>query len=273
MPTRRCPPADSAAAMIGRCAAADAGRRPRGHLGRQHRDPGEQRGVVAGIPPGTPVTKSTWTFPPNGRPWASMQPVQRRDVAEVEQLELGHDLALLRLHVEVGHEGLGVEEDVVAEVGRTAGQGARVRVGVEHVSRCSSGSCTYRRWTAGREVGLLAHRVDRARSRPASSVGRWSASRMCRWIIEAPAASQRRAVSTSSSRVVGSCGQSALACSAPVGATVIRVPGPAGTAGAREPCPHHGRTPRICGPQPLTTTVCAAEMPSTRRPVVGRCCA
>ena len=44
------------------------------------------------------------------------------------------------------------------------------------------------------------------------------------WISEAPAASQRRAVSTSSSRVVGSCGTSALVCSAPVGATVMRVP-------------------------------------------------
>ena len=46
---------------------------------------------------------------------------------------------------------------------------------------------------------------------------------MCRWIIAAPAASQAWAVSTSSSRVVGSCGKSAFASSAPVGATVIRV--------------------------------------------------
>ena len=37
----------------------------------------------------------------------------------------------------------------------------------------------------------------------------------------APAASQRCAVSTSSASVVGSCGQSALVVSAPVGATVI----------------------------------------------------
>ena len=43
---------------------------------------------------------------------------------------------------------------------------------------------------------------------------------MCTWIIAAPAASHSRAVATSSSRVVGSCGQSALLVSAPVGATV-----------------------------------------------------
>jgi len=43
------------------------------------------------------------------------------------------------------------------------------------------------------------------------------------WINEAPACSQRTAVSTSSSMVVGSCGTSALALSAPVGATVMRV--------------------------------------------------
>ena len=40
--------------------------------------------------------------------------------------------------------------------------------------------------------------------------------------MAAPAASHATAVSTSSSSVVGSCGQSALAVSAPVGATVMR---------------------------------------------------
>jgi len=43
------------------------------------------------------------------------------------------------------------------------------------------------------------------------------------WIIAAPAASQRLAVSTSSSSVVGSAGQSAFTVSAPVGATVSNV--------------------------------------------------
>ncbi len=54
-------------------------------------------------------------------------------------------------------------------------------------------------------------------------MGWCDASRMCTWIIAAPAASQRFAVSTSSSRVVGSAGTSAFAVSAPVGATVIIV--------------------------------------------------
>ena len=45
---------------------------------------------------------------------------------------------------------------------------------------------------------------------------------MWTWIIAAPAASHSRAVATSSSRVVGSWGQSALVVSAPVGATVTR---------------------------------------------------
>ncbi len=51
-------------------------------------------------------------------------------------------------------------------------------------------------------------------------MGRCSSSRMCTWIIAAPAASHRWAVSTSSASVVGSCGQSAFVVSAPVGATV-----------------------------------------------------
>jgi hypothetical protein len=46
---------------------------------------------------------------------------------------------------------------------------------------------------------------------------------MCTWIIPAPAASQAFASVTSSARVVGNCGQSALSTSAPVGATVISV--------------------------------------------------
>src|SRR5450631_1017473 len=60
--------------------------------------------------------------------------------------------------------------------------------------------------------------------------GRWPASGMWRWIRQAPALWPASAVSTSSASVVGSWGQSALAVSARVGATVIRVPA-AGTAG------------------------------------------
>ena len=48
------------------------------------------------------------------------------------------------------------------------------------------------------------------------------------WIIAAPAASQALAVATSSSRVTGSAGTSALLDSAPVGATVIMVVAPCG---------------------------------------------
>src|SRR5262249_14902991 len=57
-----------------------------------------------------------------------------------------------------------------------------------------------------------------------SSVGLASPSRMCTWIMAAPARSQSRAVATNSSSVTGRLGTSALACSAPVGATVINVP-------------------------------------------------
>src|SRR5262245_51732161 len=46
---------------------------------------------------------------------------------------------------------------------------------------------------------------------------------MWMWIIAAPEASHRRAVSTSSSSVVGNAGKSAFAVSAPVGATVTSV--------------------------------------------------
>src|SRR5580765_8948148 len=93
------------------------------------------------------------------------------------------------------------------------------------VSLAASGSWTeppVESWTtrsvASRSAWTAAERY------PPSSVGRCSASRMCRWMSDAPAASQATAVATSSSRVVGSCGTSCLASSAPVGATVMRVP-------------------------------------------------
>src|ERR1700712_470181 len=92
-------------------------------------------------------------------------------------------------------------------------------------SRCSSGSwtlppvenCTIRSVCSRRACTV-------SRRRPGSRVGWWSASRMCTWTRDAPTASQALASATSSSSVVGSCGQSALAVSAPVGATVMRVP-------------------------------------------------
>ena len=60
--------------------------------------------AVPGMPPGTPMTRSQWTWPPYGGAVGVEQPVQRRDVAEVEQLELGHDLGGLGALVELGHE-------------------------------------------------------------------------------------------------------------------------------------------------------------------------
>ena len=89
--------------------------------------------------------------------------------------------------------------------------------------RCSSGSCTeppVESWTTRSVASWSAWTVSVRRVR--SRLGRWSSSRMCTWIIAAPAASHSRAVVTSSSRVVGSWGQSALVVSAPVGATVTR---------------------------------------------------
>ena len=94
------------------------------------------------------------------------------------------------------------------------------------VSRWSSGSCTLPpvdSWTisevcsrSASTVALQAARVERRRGARRRGCAGGSST--------APAASQATAVSTSSSSVVGSCGKSALATSAPVGATVMRVP-------------------------------------------------
>src|SRR4051794_21189925 len=90
--------------------------------------------------------------------------------------------------------------------------------------RCSNGSVTAppvlsctTRLVASRSACTV------SRSTVGSRVGWASRSRTCTWIRPAPAASQARPVSTSSSSVTGSAGTSALALSAPVGATVIRV--------------------------------------------------
>ena len=75
----------------------------------------------------------------------------------------------------------------------------------------------------------------------------------------APAASQRRAVSTSSSSVVGSWGRSALVCSAPVGATVMRVPRGAAADGvvmaAIMPPGPAARRPAAAGPEDRARTL------------------
>ena len=90
------------------------------------------------------------------------------------------------------------------------------------LSRSSSGSCTeppVESCTTSEELERTA--ATHSRSSAWSSVGACAASRTWRWIIAAPAASHSAAVRAISSGVVGSCGQSALAVSAPVGATVI----------------------------------------------------
>jgi hypothetical protein len=58
--------------------------------------------------------------------------VQGGDVAEVEQLELRHDLQLLGAPVELHHERPRVHEDLVAEVDRAARQRAGVRPGLQN---------------------------------------------------------------------------------------------------------------------------------------------
>jgi hypothetical protein len=87
---------------------------------------------VAGILPGTPRTKSTWTLPTERQAARVDESAQRVQVTQLEDLELRHDLALLGQAIEVDHETPRVEEDVVAEVRRAARERAGVGVGVEH---------------------------------------------------------------------------------------------------------------------------------------------
>src|SRR5262249_29915392 len=76
---------------------------------------------------------------------------------------------------------------------------------------------------------------------------------MCTWTTAAPAAWHSLAVVTSSSRVTGSAGTADFCDSAPVGATVISVPGPVGLA-----APGPGAAPGL-GAAPELGTAPAAE--------------
>src|SRR6266540_1930014 len=98
-------------------------------------------------------------------------------------------------------------------------------------------SCTISR-VASRSAATV------SRSRTGSSDGNACPSRMCTWITLAPSASHSSAVLTSSSRVTVSAGTSALLYSAPVGATVIRVPMTA-ILPRREPGAQRGRSGRL----------------------------
>ena len=130
MPTRRCPPAESAANITGSVRASDPGRRPR-RPARQRRNRGHQRLDRARHPPGHPHDQVAMDLTAVRRAMGVEQPVHRRHVADVEQFELRDDLADLCLLVELDHERPRVHEDVVAEVDGPAGQRAGVGLGLE----------------------------------------------------------------------------------------------------------------------------------------------
>ena len=131
MPTRRCPPLDRLARMtlsverpmpVADQLVVSAGR---------SRTAATSASVVPFMPPGTPITRSTWTLLAGRETVLVEQPAHRVHLPEVEQLELRDHAALLRELVELADERPGVGEDVVAEVRRPHGQAARVGLGVE----------------------------------------------------------------------------------------------------------------------------------------------
>jgi len=101
------------------------------HLGRESLDAGQQRGRRARHTAWDTGDEVNVHLAAEGQPIGVDQASKRRNVPEVEQLELGDDLALLRLTVEPGHEGVRVEEDVVAKVGGSTRQAAGVGLGVQ----------------------------------------------------------------------------------------------------------------------------------------------
>src|SRR6202034_4353643 len=122
-----------------------------------------------------------------------------------------------------------VSEQASGPASRTASRSAKLSVTAPPVE-----SCTMRSVPSRSAATVSA-------SLPRSSVGRAASSLMCTWMTAAPAASHSLAVVTSSSRVTGSAGTTALSASAPVGATVIRVPAMA----ARLPSPGSAYAPPI----------------------------
>src|SRR3954451_21042985 len=223
MPTRRWPPDDSAASMTGRdvrpmpVAAKVA---PSGRNGRQ----AVSACAVPGMPPGTPITRSTWTWPPCGGPYLSSS---RARVASWPRSKTSYSGTMPRCCICVcsstmrshGLEKTSRPKFTVPSVSDAA-SGSASRT----ASRASNGSVTappLDSWTTRSLDSRTA--ATTSRTRPRSSVGRVSVSRMCRWMTAAPTAWQSRAVAATSSTVTGSAGTSALADSAPVGATVMRV--------------------------------------------------
>src|SRR5256714_4318089 len=90
------------------------------------------------------------------------QPAQRGELAEVEDLVLGHDAPVAHPGVQLDDELPAVEEDAVAEVDGTHRAGRHVRLGVEHAQPVGLGVGDR---APGRELhdqaGLLAERRDR----------------------------------------------------------------------------------------------------------------
>ena len=143
-------------------------------------------------------------------------------MAEVEELELRHDLALLAELVEIGDERPRVAEHVVAEVGGAHRQAARVGGRVEHlqpgvervVDRAAGGELDD-------QVGPLAQGRD--------GVGEALGLEGRAVVVVADVDVDHRGAGRlallgggdGSASVVGSWGQSALVVSAPVGATVM----------------------------------------------------
>jgi len=151
-----------------------------------------------------------------GRPIFVEQPVHGRDVPEVEELELGDDLALLGALVGSIMNGHGFKKTSPPKLDRAARQRAGVGLGVEDRQAVLERVVDR---PAGRELDDQRGRLAKGRpvslSRTGSSDGAAWWSRMCTWIIAAPAASQETAAVTSSSSVTGNAGASDFAVSAP----------------------------------------------------------
>src|SRR5579862_1881439 len=223
MPTRRCPPAPSAPNITGSVVrpipvadqVAPAGRAATAAV---------SVATSPGIPPGTPITRSQWTWPPAGAP---NSPSSRCSVATCPRSNSSNSGTTWRSWVSwyrslMNGQGLWntsspkltvpqVSEQASGAASRTASRAAKPSVTAPPVES----------WTI-RSVPARSAATVSAR-RAGSSVGRASSSLMCTWMTAAPAASHSLAVSTSSFSVTGSAGTADLPASAPVGATVIRV--------------------------------------------------
>src|SRR5262249_52606253 len=112
MPTRRWPPADSAASLTGSVVrpipVADhvAPRRP----GRQRRNRLHERGGVARHATGDPHHQVTVDMTAVRGAEVAEQPVEGGHVTEVEEFELGHDAPFLGPRIELADEGPRVAE-------------------------------------------------------------------------------------------------------------------------------------------------------------------